>query len=295
MDPALAPVSLSEIIDDYMLWFVAWHRLATATGDARAVLLPEIQPPASFAAWRQHIFAELAEDQPAVEKLAGLHDQIHTLIRMVLMKTPADQPIDRADDESIVAKYRDLIRGLRRFEQAFAEAASGLDALTGLRSRAGIAQDIDRELKRFIRTGSPFCVAIMDIDHFKKVNDTYGHEAGDRVLASVADHVSRGLRAHDDAFRFGGEEFVLSLKEADLKIGLQVLERLRAGLAAKPVGLANGTSIPVTASFGLAVCTPAVGSAELLRLADAALYRAKHEGRNRIVTADAPLVLESKS
>jgi diguanylate cyclase (GGDEF)-like protein len=207
------------------------------------------------------------------------------------MKMPQGERIAPHDDEVITAKYQELIRELRRCESAFAAAASGLDTLTGLRSRDGLWRELNNEMQRFQRSGRPFCIAMMDIDHFKKINDSHGHEAGDRVLAAVADHISNKLRGHDDAFRFGGEEFLLCLKEADSTIGVQVLERLRQSLAETPVMLADKSTVSVTASFGIAVSTDVSTVNELLRRADAALYRAKHEGRNRIVTAASPVLL----
>ena len=175
---------------------------------------------------------------------------------------------------------------MRRLERAFAAAASDLDPLTGLRTRTSLVRDLEREISRFTRTDRPFCVAIADIDHFKTINDTHGHDAGDRVLASVADHISRSLRAHDDAFRLGGEEFLLCLKEADVSAGLTALERLRKGLRDIPIVLEGGKTVPITLSFGLAVCARAVTAHELLRRADVALYRAKKEGRDRVMVAE---------
>jgi len=284
--PISAAGPLAQLIDDYVSWLVAWHRFSLSTAETRGQALEALRPPESFSAWRENAFAALAQDQPAVERIVAAHEQLHTLAKLVAMKTPTGRPPDSKDDESVLAKYRELMQGLRRLEQAFAVAASGLDSLTGLRSRAGLQQDLDRELNRYARTARSFCIAIMDIDHFKKVNDTYGHEGGDRVLAAVADHISRTLRAHDDAYRLGGEEFLLCLKEADPAAGVQILERLRVSLKEKPVLLPNGEKVPLTASFGLASCDHDATIDELLRRADRALYRAKNEGRDRILVAE---------
>jgi diguanylate cyclase len=283
MDSSSEP--LSQLIDDYIDWLLAWHRLARAEAGRGEDTLGAVAPPASFTAGRESASASL-QDQPAIERIAVLHDQLHTLVRLVLMKTPEGQPIGGEDDDAVVAKYRELMQSLRRLERAFAVAASELDPLTGLRTRAGLRREIEHELSRFTRTGRPFCVVITDIDHFKTINDSHGHDGGDRVLAALANHISRSLRAHDEAFRYGGEEFLLILKEADRDAGLRVIERLRSGLQAKPVTLANGASVAVTLSFGLMVCAAPVTADDMLRRADAALYRAKNEGRDRVVVAD---------
>lgn len=286
---------LSQVIDDYILWFVTWHQCAVTQG-ARTAFENQLEPPNSFGVWREKSFAELTEDQPAIEKLVHLQEQLHAFCRLILMKTPEGHAVSFDDDEAVCNKYKEFMHGLRRCEQAFSAAASGLDVLTGLRSRAGLISELDRELNRFARTGRSFCVAIMDIDHFKHINDRYGHEAGDRVLAQVADQISRHLRIHDDAFRLGGEEFVLCLKETDEVAGEQTLERLRQTLASTPLMLdSKGTPLSITASFGLSVCLPALTAAELLRRADEALYGAKRDGRNRVVVAKSPLVLTTEN
>ena len=270
-----APEPLSQLIDDYILWLTAWHGFAMAEGDDRAEFLKPIDAPPSFIAWQSSAANFYPQDQPAIEQIVELQDQLHTLARMVVMNTAEHGRIGTQTDAGVVVKYQELMKALRRLERAFAAAASGLDTLTGLRTRKGLLADIEREISRFKRTDRPFCLVIADVDHFKKINDSYGHDVGDRVLASVADHVSRSLRAHDDAYRIGGEEFLLCFKEADLTAGHVVIERLRKVLREKPILGPEGEKLAVTLSFGLVVSTKDAKAEELLRRADHALYRAK--------------------
>lgn len=287
--PISASGLLSQTIDAYIGWLAAWHRrvfVKSTEDDAQ-----ELEASSCFDAWCRNAARSLPQDQPAVEKISLLHEQLHTLARLVLMKVPEGQTLDRKDYESVMAKYQELMQGLRRLERAFSVAASGLDPLTGLRSRTGLQEDMIREQNRFMRAGRPFCLALMDIDHFKSINDTFGHDAGDKVLAAVADHVSRDLRSFDDAYRWGGEEFLLCLKDADQAIGAMVLERLRARLAEKPISLADGKVVPVTASFGFGVSRLDTSPEDLIRAADQALYRAKTSGRNRVEIAVLPATI----
>jgi diguanylate cyclase (GGDEF)-like protein len=157
--------------------------------------------------------------------------------------------------------------------------------LTGLRSRAGMQDDLTRELRRYQRNGKPFCVSLLDIDFFKKVNDTYGHANGDRVLSAVANYLGRSLRPFDDAWRWGGEEILLCLKETDIVGGKIALERVRGGLEKLSIALDNGAEIKITASFGLVAATTEATIENMLAEADKALYRAKAGGRNRVETA----------
>jgi diguanylate cyclase len=274
---------LSRAVDDYIDWLLAWSRIAFLDLAPREQQAETVAAPASFFAWLGADIPLQAQDQPALEQLENFQDQLHTLARLVVMKTGDGQPIAPANYESVIVKYQQLMQNLRRFECAFATAASGLDPLTGLRSRIGLNEDLQREYSRFQRTGKHFSIAIMDVDFFKKINDTYGHDAGDHVLAAVADHVSRGLRGFDDAYRFGGEEFLLFLKEADADITLRVLERLRSHLEKTAVRTEEGQDLFVTASFGFVVSAENLRPEEMLKRADHALYTAKNEGRNKIV------------
>ena len=118
-----------------------------------------------------------------------------------------------------------------------------------------------------------------DLDHFKRVNDTYGHAAGDRVLAAFGDLLRQHTRVIDIAARFGGEEFIVLLPNTDLENAISIANRIRESLAACPI---ESLPDPVTASFGVAEMAPDESGSGLLRRADAALYEAKHSGRNRV-------------
>lgn len=278
--------SLSQTVDDHIAWLTLWNRLSFVDMGQRAAQAEQLAAPLSFMQWRHNAAQTLPEDQPAIEQLTTQYDQLHTMAKLVLQKTADNKPVASEDYEAVLAKYNELMQGLRRMERAFAAVASGLDHLTGLRSRLGLKEDLIREHHRFLRTHKPFCVVIADVDHFKKINDTYGHDAGDRVLASFADHITRGIRGFDDAYRTGGEEFLICLKEADLAVGLLVLERLRMKLEKLPIILPDNKSVHITASFGIVVSHKDVAAQDMPQLADKALYRAKKEGRNRVVVAN---------
>jgi len=159
------------------------------------------------------------------------------------------------------------------------------DPLTGVATRRAFLHEADKLLARHARHGSEACLAVFDIDHFKQVNDTWGHPAGDAVLRTVTDRVGACLRENDVIGRLGGEEFGLLLAEADEPAALGCLERLRGTIAADPVATAAGT-VKVTASFGVAgiEATSALVDRWLAR-ADAVLYAAKAAGRNRCIAA----------
>lgn len=165
---------------------------------------------------------------------------------------------------------------------------SRTDALTGIHNRRSIIEMLEKETARTHRHGPPLCVVLLDLDHFKKINDTWGHPMGDRVLKETANLLSHTIRQCDAVGRYGGEEFMVLLPDTDLKGAEAVVERCRAQLAAMVLTNDAGERIPVSGSFGL-VCNEHYLSASaeiLIKEADDALYRAKEGGRNRVVALD---------
>jgi two-component system, cell cycle response regulator len=158
------------------------------------------------------------------------------------------------------------------------------DSLTGLFNRMAILEVLDRELTRSHRENKPVAVIMADLDHFKEVNDTHGHHAGDAVLQEAARRMLASLRVYDSVGRYGGEEFLLVVPGSGLDAAVELAERVRQRVAAEPVCVA-GVMISTTLSLGLAVSTGETNRSErLLQQADEALYGAKNAGRNRVGT-----------
>lgn len=158
------------------------------------------------------------------------------------------------------------------------------DSLTGLWNRAMILETLERELARSRRDEQPVAVIMADVDHFKQVNDTYGHLVGDGVLRQTSERVLAMLRPYDTVGRYGGEEFLVVLSGCGESAALALAERLRQGVAAEPMAEA-GRAISVTLSLGIGVWDGQLTARELLHVTDDALYDAKHSGRNRVALA----------
>ena len=197
--------------------------------------------------------------------------------------------------------YRFRVRGLRRHnaemerlvrertrelevsQEALRERALR-DGLTKAWNRVAMLEMMDQEILKSERQGSTFLLCLLDLDHFKRINDTHGHLAGDAVLRGLVPRLGDGLRAYDLVGRYGGEEFLVLLTDLSQATGAARVEAMRAAVAATPFDIGEGRTLAVTASFGVAEFDPKQPAAglELVRRADLALYRAKQQGRNRV-------------
>lgn len=158
------------------------------------------------------------------------------------------------------------------------------DQLTGMLNRRELDRILAEESERAQRFGQPFALIMVDIDHFKAVNDTHGHPAGDAVLREIAQRLAGQLRTVDRVARYGGEEFALVLVQTDRRAALEVAARIVAAIAAQPVVIAGGPTLSLTVSAGMAVLPADANQVDLLvGAADRALYAAKKGGRNRVV------------
>lgn len=166
------------------------------------------------------------------------------------------------------------------------EELSRRDGLTGLYNKREFIRVLQEQVERNKRYGHPFHLVMLDLDHFKNVNDTYGHLAGDEVLKTVAGAIRREARTVDHAARYGGEEMVLILPETDLPGALLTAERVRSAVAALKIPVAASKDIGITVSLGVAgLPADAASGEELIAAADQALYAAKKAGRNRVLSA----------
>jgi len=200
------------------------------------------------------------------------------------------RPIDRNE---LTARVRTQLRKKRYADQLRHNVQLSLemaitDQLTGLHNRRYMARHLDNLISSAKRSGKPLSFLIMDIDFFKAVNDSHGHDVGDEVLKEFASRIASNVRGIDLACRYGGEEFVVVMPDTDVSFAYSIAERLRQQIERNPFVVGRGPlKLPVTISIGIATTDGADDSAEaLLRKADQALYSAKRSGRNRVV-ADA--------
>ena len=169
------------------------------------------------------------------------------------------------------------------------ERLATTDSLTGLANRRRLFDCLEQEVYRAQRYGTALSLVMFDIDHFKRINDSWGHATGDWVLCRIARETHQLLRKTDQAGRYGGEEFVVLLPETDLSEALLLAQRLRQRISDTAITPEHDTPMPVTVSVGVAALAPDETGEELIHRADQALYRAKQNGRNRVETALDPI------
>ncbi len=184
----------------------------------------------------------------------------------------------QADDAE--ARIRQLEQELMQVSELVRE-----DQLTGALNRRGLDEAIDRELKRADRNNAPLSVALLDIDNFKKLNDTLGHQAGDRALTHLTKVIKESLRPTDAVGRYGGEEFIIILPDTELASAVEAIQRLQRDLT-KKFFLHNNERVLVTFSAGVALCGENEDQVDLVGRADKAMYQAKQAGKNRVVAAE---------
>lgn len=184
----------------------------------------------------------------------------------------------------VADEFNRMIARIRESEAALSELARR-DGLTRLLNRRAFDEALAGMYAQMRRTGEAGALITMDIDLFKRVNDTYGHSAGDEVLRVIAGRAASQIRPFDKVYRTGGEEFAVLLLSTDIEVAQDIAARIREHAAAAPIRVGD-VDIPVTVSLGVARATPAIEPGELVEAADAALYRAKAGGRNRVVVID---------
>ena len=219
-------------------------------------------------------------------ELEESHREMHEHASHLLNLSVQREDIPVAAYEQFMHEQKRMTLQMETLKHELEDEAFNLDSLTGAFNRAGMLTRL-REQQQLVKRGLANCVLVMmDIDHFKKVNDCYGHTAGDNVLSAFAKHIMEHTRPFDRLYRYGGEEFLLCAPHTDIETAHPLIERIRQTLAELPIKSNNGEELHITASFGLALLDPDLPVVESIDRADAATYAAKADGRNRVKVWD---------
>ena len=235
-----------------------------------------------FGLWFNHKGIPSFGESSETRQISALISEVDQLLQHTLQQDgdPAVRSAQLQEVRTKVSQARSLLGML--FER-IGELDAGCDALTNLLNRRFLPTVLRREIELAEKSSDGFAVLLLDLDHFKAINDTHGHEAGDRALQHVAGILSQFTRGSDYVFRYGGEEFVVVLVAVDERQALVIADGLCRRMADTPVTLADGQLLEISASIGVALYDGHPDYERVMARADAAMYQAKKQGRNRVV------------
>jgi diguanylate cyclase (GGDEF)-like protein len=239
-----------------------------------------------FGRWYySHRDPSVAGDKDFIQ-LGIQHQAMHDQARKLLQLRAANGAIAPDEYDGFMDAAMVFKSAAHTFQWRLVNRICVVDQLTGAWNRYAMILRLSEERARVERTGQPCCLCLLDIDHFKQVNDLHGHLAGDLALQALVRFLSERVRKSDSVFRFGGEEFLICLPNTTLPEAAVLLERMREELAGLDIDIGNGRTIRLTASFGVAVLDPDEEFDSSVDHADHALLSAKAQGRNRVCAWD---------
>ncbi|MEW5770890.1 MAG: diguanylate cyclase [Pseudomonadota bacterium] len=273
---------LEQAIYNHEQWSKAFDRtLICRTPHDERDVAEDAHCRCQFGRWYYHQAPNNLRDVPAFRAIGAEHQIMHQQAARLLLSAAAGQVVSTEQYDVFATALERLRLEIHSLKQELSDSLYNRDPLTGAESRKGLLGKL-REQQELVQRGVQNCaVVMMDLDHFKAINDMHGHATGDRVLVAATRYVMDHLRQYDRLYRYGGEEFALCLPGVDLEAAFKATERLRKGIGELVVEAGEGTTIRVTASCGICLIAPNESVEETLDRADRALYRAKRNGRNR--------------
>ncbi len=272
---------LEQALFNHQQWYNALTRtlICRLPGDEHD-LSPMAHKACRFGQWYYGgKIAEKLREHPGFIAIGEEHQRMHQLCTQLLCEN-ANNSIRTIDYDKFANALERMRLEIYALKRELDDTLYNHDPLTGAITRVSMLP-ILREHQELIKREKQDCViAMMDIDFFKKINDTYGHTTGDHVLIALIEYSVKHIRPYDKIFRYGGEEFLFFMQNTDLTVGLEMISRLREGIAALLIDIGTQQSIHLSVSFGLTLLDPNVPVEESIDRADKALYMAKTGGRN---------------
>lgn len=272
---------LDQAIHSHEEWFESLNRimLCRLPYDLRDVR-EDAHRDCRFGQWLYQFAPPKLREHPAFTAIEREHHQMHQAAAKLLLSIQ-ESGVTQPDDYDLFANTLQRLRlEIHTLKRELETSYYNLDSLTGANSRISMLTHLREQLELVNRHAQGFSLAMMDLDHFKRVNDTYGHLIGDGVLVHVARYILDNIRPYDRLFRYGGEEFLLTMPHTDTHSALPMVERLREGITQLAIPSNTSSPLHITVSFGISEMEPEHTVEEAIERADQALYSAKFIGRN---------------
>lgn len=278
---------LDAAVEAHMKWTHRILRFAVLqTSPGEDVFSPVAHTLCRFGCWftshRAH-FKEL--DAEATQHIESSHQAMHDAIRTICTDIQAGRPGRNSDLETFERSQSELLGLIASFKTQLLANAIRHDPLTGLALRYGVENDFDHYQKDAQRNHSLLYVVMIDVDHFKRINDNYGHPVGDMVLRHLAGTLKRSLRGNEPLYRFGGEEFLWLMQCKSVEEAEQSALRLLNTIRTTPIPISDAPPITLTVTLGLAQVSEQEELSSALKRADDAMYEGKNTGRDRCIFA----------
>lgn len=272
---------LKQAIRNHEEWFESLNRLMLCRMpyDLRDVR-EDAHKECRFGQWLYQYANPKLREHPAFSAIEKSHEKMHRAAAKVLINVQETGTTPPEDYDRFSNAMQSLRLEINSLKQELETAYYNLDSLTGANSRIGMLTHLREQLELVNRNAQNFCIAMMDLDRFKQVNDTYGHLVGDSALTHIVRSILDNIRPYDRLFRYGGEEFLLSMPHTKIDSALTMAERLREAIATLTIPSNTTEPLRITASFGLTQFDPHQSVEEAITRADQALYAAKSSGRN---------------
>lgn len=272
--------AIEQAISKQTEWFKTWQDQVVVNHDISSFSMAGLSD-VPLGAWYQSEASLAFRNNPSFqalgERLNDMVNQVHGFLAVRADGEP--HPVD--DYTHFMNTLLDINGLVQQLQNDSWRGLTKMDPLTGMRNRHDMMVDLDNERERARRSHLPCALAMVDLDHFKKINDTYGHVVGDMVLRHVSSMFSAQLRPYDMVYRYGGEEFLLCLPNTELDAAVLVLDRLREKIEKTQMTYGSaGETLSITASFGVAEIDTVEHITKTIERADQVLYDVKKEGRN---------------
>lgn len=278
---------LDRALAMHQQWLKDFHRLIICEEPASPVCTDlNAHLLCDFGRWYGTLNEEVLSQVPDIRELNEPHKLMHDSARKLIESLPFGNEARKNSYMDFIDNSVDFKQSIRHCQTGLLQRICTVDHLTGTWNRHTMESRLREEAER-VNRGSQCCViCIVDIDHFKAVNDEYGHPAGDKALSTVARFLMNHLRIYDITFRYGGEEFLICLPDTKLEEAEQLLNRLRIDLSNHPIQLSAGKTITINASFGITPLKAGESLYDVIERADHALLSAKNQGRNCVCAWD---------